>query len=309
MGEEDEAEHSFDGEIVGTPGYMSPEQTMGERTGMASDIYALGATLYALLAGRSPYSGLHVMDILRQKLEGEPPLPRQVNPDVPPALEAICLKAMSRKPDHRYRSAGMMAEDLRRFLDGRELSFSPSARSLAPLRRSAWAGLLAISLVVSSFAGILWSVLTHRFDRPGQGLLGSTATPAAPKHRQTRSSASPQTPRSDASATSRQARSSFAQAAELAFRGAVATCEARFRSQPSLLAARRDLAIACANLGFFLIQADRPDEAAELFGRASFLLGSVPANDVSAAPYRNALDAARAVFDRRAQDIPHQVVD
>src|SRR5262249_44757259 len=87
------------GSAVGTPAVMSPEQAAGRvnELGPATDVYALGATLYALLTGRPPFSG-DVGDILTRVGRGEFLPPRRANPDVPAALDAVCRKAMALKP-------------------------------------------------------------------------------------------------------------------------------------------------------------------------------------------------------------------
>src|SRR5262245_12101013 len=81
---------------------MRPEQAAGrlDVVGQASDIYGLGATLYAVLTGRAPVAGKYLHEVLRAVERGEWPPPRQVNPAVPPALEAVCLKAMALLPRH-----------------------------------------------------------------------------------------------------------------------------------------------------------------------------------------------------------------
>ncbi len=106
------------GSILGTPAYMSPEQANGEvdRLGSASDIYSLGATLYALLAGVAPFVDGSIFAVLERSRRGDFPPPRAVRPDVPPALEAICLKAMALDPAARYPSALALAGDLDRWL-------------------------------------------------------------------------------------------------------------------------------------------------------------------------------------------------
>src|SRR5438876_293095 len=90
---------------------MSPEQAAGrlDLLGPASDVYSLGATLYCLLTGRAPFSDSSVALILANVQLGEFPRPREVVSDVPPALEAICLKAMSLKPTDRYQSPRALA--------------------------------------------------------------------------------------------------------------------------------------------------------------------------------------------------------
>ncbi len=106
------------GAAHGTPGYMSPEQASGrvDELGPATDIYSLGATLYTILTGRTPFAGLGVEEALERVRRGEFPPPRKIVRTVPRALEAICLKAMSLEPDDRYRSATELARDVENWL-------------------------------------------------------------------------------------------------------------------------------------------------------------------------------------------------
>ena len=104
------------GSAVGTPGYMSPEQAGGEldRLGPRSDVYSLGATLYSLLTGKAPFDG-DVGEVLRKVKQGNFPPPRQLDPSVDPALEAVCLKAMAANPEDRYASCRALADDVERW--------------------------------------------------------------------------------------------------------------------------------------------------------------------------------------------------
>ncbi len=105
------------GLALGTPAYMSPEQARGEldRLGPRSDVYSLGATLYCLLTGRPPFEGGDLGEVLRKVQRGEFPPPRQIDPSLDKALEAVCLKAMATKPEDRYDSCRALAEDLERW--------------------------------------------------------------------------------------------------------------------------------------------------------------------------------------------------
>jgi tetratricopeptide (TPR) repeat protein/tRNA A-37 threonylcarbamoyl transferase component Bud32 len=106
------------GSAVGTPQFMSPEQAAGrlDLLSASSDIYSLGATLYVLLTGKLAFTDTEVAKVLQKVQRGEFPRPCQVRRDVPPALEAICLKAMALKPQDRYVSAKAMAADVERWL-------------------------------------------------------------------------------------------------------------------------------------------------------------------------------------------------
>jgi serine/threonine protein kinase/WD40 repeat protein len=108
-------------QVLGTPKYMAPEQAQARHNdvGPAADVYALGVILYELLTGRAPFEGSSDVEVLRQAIDGHLVQPRHLRVDVPRDLEAICLKAMSRAPERRYRTAIDFADDLRRFLDGK----------------------------------------------------------------------------------------------------------------------------------------------------------------------------------------------
>jgi WD40 repeat protein/tRNA A-37 threonylcarbamoyl transferase component Bud32 len=106
------------GSVMGTPAYMSPEQAGGKLDQLrpASDVYSLGATLYTLLTGAPPFPSGDIFEILAKVQQGRFPPPRQIKPSVSPTLEAICLKAMARKPDARYRTAQELAADVEHWL-------------------------------------------------------------------------------------------------------------------------------------------------------------------------------------------------
>ena len=124
------------GDILGTPAYMAPEQARGEvaRHGPAADVYALGAILYHVLAGRPPHVGL---DVWSQVLERPPPPLADVaapGVEIAPDLAAICARAMAREPEDRYPDAGALAADMVHWLDGaqrRERALTELARVMA----------------------------------------------------------------------------------------------------------------------------------------------------------------------------------
>ncbi len=106
------------GSTIGTPAYMSPEQAEGklDALGPASDVYSLGATLHYLLTGKPPVEGFHMGELLRRVQQGRITAPRDLDPGVPKALDAICRKAMALRPGDRYGSARELGEEIERYL-------------------------------------------------------------------------------------------------------------------------------------------------------------------------------------------------
>jgi serine/threonine-protein kinase len=97
---------------MGTPDYMAPEQVKGKRGDERTDIYALGAILYEMATGATPFEGESPYAVMNARLTGDPIAPRKVNPKVTPALEEIILHAMERNPAERYPSAAAMKAEL-----------------------------------------------------------------------------------------------------------------------------------------------------------------------------------------------------
>ncbi len=154
-----------DGQVVGTPAYMSPEQAHGEtaRIGPQSDVYAIGAMLYHLVSGAAPYASNEAAASLKSTLravrEGPPPALERVAPRVPPELAAICERAMARELDQRYATVPALADDLRAFLERRVVGAYESgalaeARSWVRRNRQTALWMAAFALAVSS-GGVL----------------------------------------------------------------------------------------------------------------------------------------------------------
>jgi len=102
--------------VMGTPAFMSPEQTQGEALGPATDIYSLGATLYALITGQPPYESSTLAGLITNQTDSGVRAVRRLNPAVPRDLETITLKCLEREPAKRYATAKALEEDLRHFL-------------------------------------------------------------------------------------------------------------------------------------------------------------------------------------------------
>ena len=151
------------GEFMGTADYIPPEQATGdvEQIGPQSDVYSLGATLYALLTGRPPFQAATLADTIVQLLNRDPLPVRRLNPAVPVDLETICQKCLEKQPARRYASAEELADELRRFLNHEPIHARPVGK-LAQLakwsKRNPVQSLLAATIVISLLAlvAITW---------------------------------------------------------------------------------------------------------------------------------------------------------
>jgi signal transduction histidine kinase/tRNA A-37 threonylcarbamoyl transferase component Bud32 len=132
---EHDAERTLQGQFIGTPLYMAPEQAAGqpELIDGRTDVYGLGAILYQILTGRPPFTGSTTDEVLRKVREDQPVAPRDLGAGVPPALEAACLRALAKLPAARHGSAGELAEDVRRWLA--EVAEEPLKQMAASQRR------------------------------------------------------------------------------------------------------------------------------------------------------------------------------
>jgi eukaryotic-like serine/threonine-protein kinase len=117
--------------MLGTAHYLSPEQAQGQTVDYRSDLYSLGCCLYETLTGTVPFRGATPVAIAYRHVREDPAPPRRLNPDVPPSLEAVCLKAMAKRPEDRYQTAAELRADLDRARAGRRVAAGPAATGAA----------------------------------------------------------------------------------------------------------------------------------------------------------------------------------
>jgi len=145
------------GAVVGTPAYMPPEQAMGLEVDERADVYALGAILYQLLAGRSPYELTGGLGVIMAVRAGPPAAIRELVPGAPLDLAAIVTRAMAREAVDRYPNAAELAKDLRRFLTGQLVSahvYRPSERVARWVRRHRLAVAIGAALIVTALVSV-----------------------------------------------------------------------------------------------------------------------------------------------------------
>jgi WD40 repeat protein len=168
--EEGEAGQTRTGSVLGTPGYMAPEQAAGQGrdVGVPTDVYALGAVLYALLTCRPPFRAETPLATLELVRGAEPVPPGRLRAGVPRGLETICLKCLRKEPQRRYASALALAEDLRRYLAGEPIQArrvgAAGRLALWCRRKPALASTIALAvLAVAAVAGVgFWRVVDER---------------------------------------------------------------------------------------------------------------------------------------------------
>ncbi len=177
---------SVSGAILGTPSYMAPEQASGSRRGLspATDVYGLGAILYELLSGSPPFRNGTVMETVVEVLERDPQPPRELRPEIPKALETICLKCLEKDPRDRYSSAAALASELERHLQGEVIDTT----SLIPrLRRwhrrepeliARLGGLILVALIAQFNYELLSGIRNPGYHYTIQGVLALWALSA-----------------------------------------------------------------------------------------------------------------------------------
>ncbi|MBV8881533.1 MAG: serine/threonine protein kinase, partial [Planctomycetaceae bacterium] len=176
-----------EGQVMGTPAFMSPEQAEGRTCDSRSDVYSLGATLYSLVAKRPPFEAPTPLQILMQVTQQDPPLPSQLNPEIDKGLEAVIMKAMAKDPAQRYPSASRFAQDLTSWMAGGvtdagptvHLSMTPGSLKAAQARKKKQGTMVAVglALIIAGAAGLTWRVLSQA---PGQGAVVRNPLPADP---------------------------------------------------------------------------------------------------------------------------------
>ncbi|MGE3409192.1 MAG: protein kinase [Pirellulales bacterium] len=161
------------GQVLGTPGYMPPEQIDGKTVEITADVYGLGAILYALLTGRPPFQAATLMETLQQVKTAEPVPPRQMNPSVPRDLDTIARKCLEKWPDWRYASAAELADELKRFLAGEPIRarrrgfVEQGARWIARQRRSVLTAAAAAVVSALLIVGGAFGTISYRKSLEG----------------------------------------------------------------------------------------------------------------------------------------------
>ena len=122
--------------VLGTAGYMSPEQAMGKPVRPQSDLYSLGVVLYEMLTGELPYSAENPVALSMKHVNEPPRSPREVNPEIPEALDVLTVKLLAKNPEDRYASAAELIDDLERVRSGLPPAVEKTEKTSAPLSLS-----------------------------------------------------------------------------------------------------------------------------------------------------------------------------
>lgn len=173
------------GGVLGTPGYMAPEQAGGEgkRVDKRADVYGVGSLLYHLLTGRAPFEGDSLANVLVAVLQKTPVSLTQRRPGLPRDLETICFKCLEKNPAHRYQSATELALDLERFIGAQEIQARPPGVFTLALRAARAHGAVAGVALAGGLALAVGVILAVRSQVPpnvGVAVAPPTATAGTP---------------------------------------------------------------------------------------------------------------------------------
>jgi len=157
---DDTLQPTLEGQVLGTPAFMPPEQAAGrgDQVDERADVYGLGAILYEVLTGQPPFAAATVQEVLRKVQREEPPRPRELWTSVPPALEAVCLRALAKMPADRYASARDLAQEVQRWLADEPVEAYPepwTARVARWGRRHRPIMTAALALLVTALVGLV----------------------------------------------------------------------------------------------------------------------------------------------------------
>lgn len=160
---------TIDGTIMGTPGYMAPEQAQPDEDHPASfsvDIYSLGVLMYEMFTGELPFKGQNHLAVLKKVLEEDPLPPSKINSKISRDLEIIILKAMEKNPPSRYATAQALADDIKRFRAGEPIQARPTSTFIRILRKSRkYRAAVGTFFIVLILAGVWTIYLFYRHSQ------------------------------------------------------------------------------------------------------------------------------------------------